>query len=63
MSLWYVREGDRVHEGDRIVEVLIPGATIDVPAPVSGVLAERLALPGEAVTAGQVLGEIREEEA
>ena len=56
LSLWYVRLGDRVAEGDRMAEVQIPGATFDVAAPVSGVLADRLALPTDPVVAGQVLG-------
>ena len=62
LSLWYVRPGDRVYEGDRVAEVLIPGATFDVPAPATGVLGERLALPNDPLTTGQVLGVIREEE-
>jgi pyruvate/2-oxoglutarate dehydrogenase complex dihydrolipoamide acyltransferase (E2) component len=57
-SLWYVRPGERVFEGDRVAEVLIPGATFDVPAPATGVLAERFALPNDPIAAGQVLGEI-----
>lgn len=61
-SLWYVRPGERVFEGDRVAEVLIPGATFDVPAPASGVLAERLALPNDLLTPGQVLGYIQEED-
>ena len=60
-SLWHVQIGDRVNEGDRVAEVLIPGATFDVPAPVSGTLAERLTLPNDALTPGQVLGVIQEE--
>ena len=60
-SLWYVRPGDRVYEGDRVAEVLIPGATFDVPAPATGTLAERSALPNDPVTPGQVLGTIEEE--
>lgn len=60
-SLWYVRPGDRVFEGDRVAEVLIPGATFDVAAPASGVLAERLALPNDLLVPGQVLGLIQEE--
>jgi pyruvate/2-oxoglutarate dehydrogenase complex dihydrolipoamide acyltransferase (E2) component len=55
-SLWYVRPGDRVVEGDRVAEVLIPGATFDVPAPVTGTLADRLVLASDALTTGQVLG-------
>jgi len=61
LSLWYVRPGDRVYEGDRVAEVLIPGATFDVPAPATGVLGERLALPNDPVTPGQALGVIQEE--
>jgi pyruvate/2-oxoglutarate dehydrogenase complex dihydrolipoamide acyltransferase (E2) component len=60
LSLWYVRPGDRVYEGDRVAEVLIPGATFDVPAPATGVLGDRLALPTDPVTTGQVLGVIVE---
>jgi pyruvate/2-oxoglutarate dehydrogenase complex dihydrolipoamide acyltransferase (E2) component len=59
-SLWYVRPGDRVFEGDRVAEVLIPGATFDVPSPANGVLAERHALPNDQLAAGQVLGVIQE---
>ena len=61
LSLWYVRPGERVFEGDRVAEVLMPGATFDVAAPVNGVLVERLALPGDMVVVGQVLGEIQKE--
>lgn len=60
LSLWYVRPGDRVYEGDRVAEVLIPGATFDVPSPATGVLGERIALPNDPVTTGQLLGEIQE---
>jgi pyruvate/2-oxoglutarate dehydrogenase complex dihydrolipoamide acyltransferase (E2) component len=61
-SLWHVQVGDRVTEGDRVAEVLIPGAVFDVAAPVSGTLAERAVQPGHALTAGQALGEIEEGE-
>jgi pyruvate/2-oxoglutarate dehydrogenase complex dihydrolipoamide acyltransferase (E2) component len=61
-SLWHVQVGDRVTEGDRIAEVLIPGAVFDVPAPVTGALTERLVQPGDPLTAGQVMGEILESE-
>jgi pyruvate/2-oxoglutarate dehydrogenase complex dihydrolipoamide acyltransferase (E2) component len=61
-SLWHVRVGDRVTEGDRIAEVLIPGAVVDIPAPTSGVLAARAVLPNDPLTSGQVIGEIEEAE-
>ena len=54
--------GDRVTEGDRVAEVLIPGAIFDVPAPASGVLTEQSAQPGDALSAGQVVGQIQEED-
>jgi pyruvate/2-oxoglutarate dehydrogenase complex dihydrolipoamide acyltransferase (E2) component len=60
-SLWYVRRGDRVFEGDRVAEVLIPGATFDVHAAANGTLAEQLAFPPDALTAGQVLGWIQDD--
>ena len=58
LSLWYVRPGDRVFAGDRVAEVLIPGATVDIPAPVDGVLADRFVMPNDGVVVGQVLGEV-----
>jgi pyruvate/2-oxoglutarate dehydrogenase complex dihydrolipoamide acyltransferase (E2) component len=60
-SLWYVRPGDRVFEGDRVAEVLIPGATFDIDAPATGTLAEQLAFPQDALTPGQALGWIEAE--
>lgn len=60
-SLWYVRVGDRLLEGDRVAEVRIPGATFDVSAVADGVLVERLALPNDALEVGQVLGTIEVE--
>ncbi|MDB5311124.1 MAG: branched-chain alpha-keto acid dehydrogenase subunit [Gemmataceae bacterium] len=60
LSLWYVRPGDRVSEGDRVAEVLIPGATFDVTAPASGVLGDRFVLPTDPVATGQTLGMIEE---
>ena len=49
--LWHVQVGDRVTEGDRVAEVLIPGAVFDVAAPVSGTLMERTVQPGDALQA------------
>ena len=62
VSVWFVRPGERVYAGDRLVEILIAGATIDVPAPVSGRLHTKNVQPDEPVTPGQVLGYIEEEE-
>ena len=62
MSLWFVRPGERVYEGDRVVELTIPGAVVDVPAPATGIVVGRMALPGDSVTAGLVLGTIEPDE-
>ena len=60
-SLWHVRVGDRVTEGDRVAEVLIPGAVFDVPAPANGTLAERSTHTGDPLTPGQMIGVVTEE--
>ncbi len=62
LSLWYAHPGDRVFAGDRVAEVLIPGATVDIPAPVDGVLVDRFAIPNDRVASGQVVGEILADE-
>lgn len=60
-SLWHVAVGERVRLGERVAEVLIPGAVVDISAPVAGVLSECRVRPGDALCAGQVLGEIEGE--
>lgn len=56
LSVWFAETGDQVYEGDRLVEVLVGGATFDVPAPATGRLAEKRALPDDPLSPGQVLG-------
>ena len=60
-SLWYVRGGDRVCEGERVAEVSIPGAIIDIQSPTTGRLIEKYTHPNDLITPGQVLGLIEEE--
>lgn len=62
LSLWYVRPGERVYQGDRVLEVLIPGATVDVSAPATGTIRDRLALSNDSLTHGQILGTIDPDE-
>ena len=62
LSLWYARVGDRVFAGDRVAEVLIPGATVDVPSPAGGVVVTQAVLANDPLTAGQVIGEIESED-
>ena len=56
LSVWFADPGDEVYEGDRLVEVLVGGATFDVAAPASGRLTRRDVLPDERLSPGQVLG-------
>jgi pyruvate/2-oxoglutarate dehydrogenase complex dihydrolipoamide acyltransferase (E2) component len=56
LSVWFADPGEEVFEGDRIVEVLVDGATFDVLCPATGKLAEKRALPDDRLSAGQVLG-------
>ena len=61
-SVWFADAGDRVYAGDRLVEVLVSGATFDVSAPATGRLIEKLALADDPVLPGQVLGVVECEE-
>jgi pyruvate/2-oxoglutarate dehydrogenase complex dihydrolipoamide acyltransferase (E2) component len=56
LSLWFSKPGDLVFEGDRLVEVVVSGATFDVSAPATGRLIEYHVWPRDLLTPGQVLG-------
>jgi pyruvate/2-oxoglutarate dehydrogenase complex dihydrolipoamide acyltransferase (E2) component len=56
VSCWLVDLGDNVEEGDRVVEVIVPGVTFDVSAPISGILSRIEKLPDAPVASGDVLG-------
>ncbi len=62
LSAWFAEVGDRVYEGDRLVEVQVQGATFDVSAPATGWLIEKRVLPKDALRTGQVLGVVETEE-
>jgi pyruvate/2-oxoglutarate dehydrogenase complex dihydrolipoamide acyltransferase (E2) component len=55
ISFWHYEEGDKVNEGDDLVEVVTEKATFNVPAPTSGILSKRLAGEGEEVKINQVI--------
>lgn len=46
---WLKEPGDRVEEGETMVEVEAAKTTVEVPAPVSGTLLRIVAQPGETV--------------
>ena len=56
VSLWLVQPGSDVTEGDRILEVMAEGVTVDLPSPATGVLAEQLVAEDDSVEVDQVLG-------
>jgi pyruvate/2-oxoglutarate dehydrogenase complex dihydrolipoamide acyltransferase (E2) component len=58
---WHANVGDRVIEGDRLLEVLAGDAIIDLPAPATGKLLERKVQPDDALATGQVLAVIAAE--
>ncbi|MFM7109494.1 MAG: biotin/lipoyl-containing protein [Planctomycetaceae bacterium] len=57
LSLWLVPVGAEVIEGDRVVELVAGGVTVDLGAPVSGRLVAQLVDEDAAVAAGTVLAE------
>ncbi len=57
LSLWLVPEGSEVVEGDRVVELLAAGVTIDLAAPASGLFARALVDEDDVVFPGAVLAE------
>ncbi|MCX7701397.1 MAG: lipoyl domain-containing protein [Gemmataceae bacterium] len=61
LTVWYADPGDRVLEGERIVEILSERATFEIVAPATGILAERRVFPNDPVEPGQILGLISED--
>jgi pyruvate/2-oxoglutarate dehydrogenase complex dihydrolipoamide acyltransferase (E2) component len=58
VGVWYAQPGDHVYHGDRLVEIIVAGATFDVTAPVTGMLVERLVMPRDRITPGATLGAV-----
>ncbi|MGE3819567.1 MAG: biotin/lipoyl-containing protein [Isosphaeraceae bacterium] len=56
VSHWFAARGDKVWEGDRLVEILVGPATFDVPSPTTGRLAEIHQREDDPVISGDVLG-------
>ncbi len=62
VSYWFSARGDKVWEGDRLVEVLVGPATFDVPVPRSGRLTEIKGLEDDRVLPGDILGVVAVDE-
>jgi len=55
VAFWYVDPGERVEEGDDLVQMLTDKATFDVPSPASGKVAELVADEDQEVKVGETL--------
>lgn len=62
VSLWLVDIGSPVTTGDRLLEILTPNATIDLPSPATGILTEQCVGESDLLQIGQILGYIDEQE-
>ncbi|MBN2580880.1 MAG: lipoyl domain-containing protein [Pirellulales bacterium] len=56
ISLWFVRRGQRVVEGEPLVEILCGPATVDLPAPADGILVKKMVVSGDPIKTNQVMG-------
>ena len=57
-GIWLVTHGERVSENDRIAELLIPGACVDLISPANGIVLHG-AGTGDIVQRGDMVGAVR----
>ena len=55
---WLAALGEQVHEGDRIVELSLPGMTFDIHSPADGQLISIDKTLGTEVHPGEILGKL-----
>lgn len=60
VSFWYYDVGERVEEGEDLVEMVTDKATFNVPVPVSGTLKEIVVGEGEEAKVDDILAIIEE---
>jgi pyruvate/2-oxoglutarate dehydrogenase complex dihydrolipoamide acyltransferase (E2) component len=61
VSQWLVEPDGLVTVGDRLIELLADGVTVDLPAPTSGRLVEIVVVEDDEVKPGMILGWIEGE--
>lgn len=61
VSLWLVKRGARVTEGQQLLEVLAGSAVVDLSSPVTGTLVETLVAEDSPLRPGQRLAVIEDE--
>lgn len=62
IQTWFIEEGDAVNEGDKLAELSTEDGPVTIVAPVSGILAEVCYDEGEAVTRGEILCVVDDDE-
>lgn len=60
ISYWHFEEGDRIEEGEDLVEITTDKSTFNIPSPCSGVLTEVFFEEGDIIEAGEALANIEE---
>ena len=58
-SAWHAKLGQRVIEGDRLIEIAAGDVAVDLSAPATGVLIEQCVRIDDPLTLGQVLARIQ----
>lgn len=61
ITLWHVKENDRIMKDQELVEISTDKATFDVPTPCDGILTEIMKKEGDEVQPDEVIAEIRED--
>jgi 2-oxoglutarate dehydrogenase E2 component (dihydrolipoamide succinyltransferase) len=56
---WHANTGERVTEGDRLLEIVAGDVAVDLPAPASGILVERCVATDQPLETGQLLARIQ----
>ncbi len=62
ISYWHFGVGDKVNEGDDLVEMATDKATFNIPAPASGTVTEVFFEEGDTVQVGDTLATIEEKQ-
>ncbi len=58
VTVWHVEQGSEVTAGDRLLEIVAGGVTIDLPSPASGILTKTLVSEDDELHTGQLLAVI-----
>ncbi len=56
---WAVEVGDEIDAGETVAELICPGLSLELVAPVAGVVAELCQAPGHPTHTGEIVGWIK----